>query len=149
MGTSYDERIINSREGFEASMKHFQKFSKTLRGCTDVDLMYERKGKFLFLEGKQVKNNWDTLTMPWALWFALKQLRNLNKKMVKVFIVAYTADGAYTFFPIGLGVTDQKALNITFAKGHRDSHDFDDEDEMLAFVGKLAKKMERRDSRRY
>jgi len=61
--------------------------------------------------------------------------------------VAYTADGAYTFFPIALGVKDEK--NINFTKGHRDSHDFDDEDEMLAFVGKLAKKMERRESRRY
>jgi hypothetical protein len=147
MGHSYDERIINSREGFEASMKHFQKFSKTLRGCTDVDLMYERNGKFLFLEGKQVKNNWDTLTMPWAQWFALKQLRNLNKKMVKVFIVAYTADGAYTFFPIALGIKDEK--NINFSKGHQDSHDFADEDEMLAFVAKLAEKMERRERRRY
>jgi len=100
MGTSYDERIINSQEGFEASMKHFQKFSKTLRGCTDVDLMYERNGKFLFLEGKQVSNHWTTLTMPWAQWFALKQLRNLDTKKVKVFIVAYTADGKYTFFPM-------------------------------------------------
>jgi threonine dehydrogenase-like Zn-dependent dehydrogenase len=146
MGTSYDERIINSQEGFEASMKHFQKFSKTLRGCTDVDLMYERNGKFLFLEGKQVSNHWATLTMPWAQWFALKQLRNLDTKKVKVFIVAYTADGTYTFFPIGLGVKDEK--NIIFTKGHTDSHDFPDEAAMLAFVKTVADKMERRQPQR-
>ena len=146
MGTSYDERIINSQEGFEASMKHFQKFSKTLRGCTDVDLMYERNGKFLFLEGKQVSNHWTTLTMPWAQWFALKQLRNLDSKKVKVFIVAYTADRTYTFFPIGLGVKDEK--NIIFTKGHQDSHDFPNEAAMLDFVKTLADKMERKAAHR-
>jgi|TARA_B110001454_G_C12563095_1_gene368577 threonine dehydrogenase-like Zn-dependent dehydrogenase len=145
MGNSYDERIINNPKGFEASMKHFQKFSKTIRGCTDVDLMYERNGKFLFLEGKQVPNNWTVLTMPWAQWFALKQLRNLDSKKVKVFIVGYTTDGTYTFFPIGLGVKDEK--NINFTKGHTDSHDFADEAEMLAFVKSLAEKMERQHTR--
>jgi threonine dehydrogenase-like Zn-dependent dehydrogenase len=142
MGTSYDERIINSQEGFEASMKHFQKFSKTLRGCTDVDLMYERNGKFLFLEGKHLNDNWTKLVMPWAQWFALKQLRNLDPKKVKVFIVGYTTDGTYTFFPIGLGVREEKT--IIFTKGHNDSHDFADEAEMLAFVNTIAEKMERR-----
>ena len=142
MGTSYDERIINSQEGFEASMKHFQKFSKTLRGCTDVDLMYERNGKFLFLEGKHLNDNWAKLVIPWAQWFALKQLRNLDPKKVKVFIVGYTTDGTYTFFPIGLGVREEKT--IIFTKGHNDSHDFADEAEMLAFVNTIAEKMERR-----
>ncbi|MAR65683.1 MAG: hypothetical protein CL833_00380 [Crocinitomicaceae bacterium] len=147
MGTSYDERIIRSQEGFEASMKHFQKFSSVLRGCTDIDLFYERNGNFMFLEGKSVKDNWKTLTMSWAQWFALKQLRDALRRgnaKATVHMVAYSPDGNYTFFPIGLGVHDRETKTITFTKGHPDSHDFPDEESMLEYVAQLASKMEKR-----
>ena len=153
MGTSYDERVIRSQEGFEASMKHFQKFSKVLRGCTDIDLFYERNGNFMFLEGKSVKDNWSQLTMSWAQWFALKQLREALRRggaKASVHIVAYSPNGTYTFFPIGLGVHDTEAKTISFKKGHPDSKDFEDEESMLEYVGSLASKMEqRRNQRRY
>ena len=107
----------------------------------------------MFLEGKSVKDNWKTLTMSWAQWFALKQLRDAlrrGKAKATVHMVAYSPDGNYTFFPIGLGVHDRETKTFTFTKGHPDSKNFEDEESMLEYVGSLASKMEqRRNQRRY
>lgn len=143
MGTSYDERVIRNMKGFEASMKHFQKFSSIMRGCTDIDLAYERNGKFLFLEGKSIKENWNEMRVSWGQWFLFSQLRRaIGKDKCKIYYVAYTESGKYDFFPVGIGRKDDK--EIVFTKGHRDSQSFDSEKEMLEFVGSITKKMERR-----
>ena len=140
---TYDERVINNMKGFEASMKHFQKFSSVMRGCTDIDLAYERNGRFLFLEGKSVQENWTKLNVSWGQWFLFKQLRKaIGNQNCKIYYVAYTESGKYDFFPIGIGRRENK--EIVFTKGQHDSISFDSEKEMLEFVGSITKKMERR-----
>ena len=140
---TYDERVINNMKGFEASMKHFQKFSSVMRGCTDIDLAYERNGRFLFLEGKSVQENWTKLNVSWGQWFLFKQLRKaIGNQNCKIYYVAYTESGKYDFFPIGIGRKENK--EIVFTKGQHDSISFDSEKEMLEFVGSITKKMERR-----
>tara|TARA_R110002020_G_scaffold79726_2_gene199500 strand:- start:2144 stop:2578 length:435 start_codon:yes stop_codon:yes gene_type:complete len=140
---TYDERVINNMKGFEASMKHFQKFSSVMRGCTDIDLAYERHGRFLFLEGKSVQENWTKLNVSWGQWFLFKQLRKaIGNQNCKIYYVAYTESGKYDFFPIGIGRKENK--EIVFTKGQHDSISFESEKEMLDFVGSITKKMERR-----
>ena len=140
---TYDERVINNMKGFEASMKHFQKFSSVMRGCTDIDLAYERNGNFLFLEGKAVQENWDKISVSWGQWFLFKQLRKaIGNQYCKIYYVAYTESGKYDFFPVGIGRKENK--EIVFTKGQNDSISFDSEKEMLEFVGSITKKMERR-----
>tara|TARA_R110002110_G_scaffold165824_1_gene366131 strand:- start:405 stop:839 length:435 start_codon:yes stop_codon:yes gene_type:complete len=140
---TYDERVINNMKGFEASMKHFQKFSSVMRGCTDIDLAYERNGNFLFLEGKSVQENWDKMSVSWGQWFLFKQLRKaIGNQYCKIYYVAYTESGKYDFFPVGIGRKENK--EIVFTKGQNDSISFDSEKEMLEFVGSITKKMERR-----
>ncbi len=142
---TYDERVIKNMKGFEASMKHFQKFSSVMRGCTDIDLAYERNGRFLFLEGKSVQENWTKLNVSWGQWFLFKQLRKaIGNQNCKIYYVAYTESGKYDFFPIGIGRKENK--EIVFTKGQHDSISFDSEKEMLEFVGSITKKMERRNS---
>tara|TARA_R110000824_G_scaffold176322_2_gene355250 strand:- start:113 stop:547 length:435 start_codon:yes stop_codon:yes gene_type:complete len=140
---TYDERVINNMKGFEASMKHFQKFSSVMRGCTDIDLAYERNGRFLFLEGKSIQENWTKLTVSWGQWFLFKQLRKaIGNQNCKIYYVAYTESGKYDFFPVGIGLKEDK--EIVFTKGQHDSISFDSEKDMLEFVGSITKKMERR-----
>ncbi len=140
---TYDERVIKNMKGFEASMKHFQKFSSVMRGCTDIDLAYERNGRFLFLEGKSVQENWTKLNVSWGQWFLFKQLRKaIGNQNCKIYYVAYTESGKYDFFPVGIGRKEDK--EIVFTKGQHDSLSFDSEKEMLEFVGSITKKMERR-----
>ena len=140
---TYDERVINNMKGFEASMKHFQKFSSVMRGCTDIDLAYERNGRFLFLEGKSVQENWTKLNVSWGQWFLFKQLRRaIGNQNCKIYYVAYTESGKYDFFPIGIGRKENK--EIVFTKGQHDSISFESEKEMLDFVGSITKRMERR-----
>jgi len=142
---TYDERVINNMKGFEASMKHFQKFSSVMRGCTDIDLAYERNGRFLFLEGKSVQENWAKLNVSWGQWFLFKQLRKaIGNQNCKIYYVAYTESGKYDFFPIGIGRKENK--EIVFTKGQHDSISFENEKEMLDFVGSITKRMERRNT---
>jgi hypothetical protein len=139
---SFDKRYIRSKEGFEASIRHFAKFSSVLRGCTDIDLFYERNGQFLIMEGKEIfDENWQHYNVPWGQWYALYQLqRAIPTKMTLLQVVHYhdkkTGNNKYWVTNINKG---EKLDNRTtrFMRFHFEEYD------IAGFNGYLQKIVDR------
>ena len=127
---SFDKRYIRSKKGFEASIRHFAKFSKVLRGCTDIDLFYERKGQFIIMEGKEIfEKNWQFYDVPWGQWYALFQLQRAIPTKMNILQVVHYHDkeiGANRYWICNIKKGEKIDNRTTrFMRFHFDEYDLD------------------------
>jgi hypothetical protein len=137
---SFDKREIRSDAAFKASIRHHEKFSSVLRGMTDIDLAYERKGNFVFFEGKEVfQKDWSVANVSWGQWFFFKQLQaSIGKNKCRAFYIVYDADGEYWVFNVTDAQEQDHYRFVEFYQDHPNVRHFPTEAEMLDWVKTLA-----------
>ena len=84
-------RGIQNFEIFQKSIKNFADFYPRIKGASDIDFFYERKGNFLILEDKTYNSN-ETILLYYGEMKALISFWKLSEK-IDAFIIAHNESG--------------------------------------------------------